>query len=87
MKSIIFFLMFTGLLFIIHGIYQQKYDELKNNVRVEYRFIPRSFYEEQMSNSTVSSNFKNMFEKQAEPWYDRNVSIDGPPNIKQQVPS
>lgn len=72
MKSVIFFLMFVGMILIMHGIYDQKYNELKNNMRVEYRFIPRTFYEEQLGNSTVSSNFKNMFNK-ASPWFERNV--------------
>lgn len=72
MKSVIFFVMFVGMILIIHGIYDQKYNELKNNMRVEYRFIPRTFYEEQLANSTVSSNFKNMFNKES-PWFERNV--------------
>lgn len=81
MKSVIFFLFFVGMILIIHGIYDQKYAELKNKTRVEYRFIPRTYYEEQLSNSTVASQFKNMFDKES-PWYDRNVSIGGPPAPK-----
>ena len=64
--------MFVGLILVIHGIYDQKYKELQTNMRVEYRFIPRTYYEEQLSNSTVSSTFKNMFNKES-PWFDRNV--------------
>ncbi len=81
MKSVIFFLFFAGMILIIHGIYDQKYKELNDNMRVEYRFIPRTYYEEQLGNSTVSSNFKNMFNKES-PWYDRNISIGGPPEMK-----
>lgn len=81
MKSVIFFLMFVGMILIIHGIYDQKYKELENNMRVEYRFIPRTYYEEQLANSSVSSHFKNMFNKES-PWYDRNISIGGPPELK-----
>ncbi len=69
------------MILIIHGIYDQKYKELNDNMRVEYRFIPRTYYEEQLGNSTVSSNFKNMFNKES-PWYDRNISIGGPPEMK-----
>lgn len=78
MKSIVFFLLFVGLIMIIHGIYDQKIKELNNNLRVEYRFIPRTYYEEQLANSSVSTNFKTMFTKES-PWYDRNISIGGPP--------
>jgi len=81
MKSVIIFLFFIGCILIIHGIYEQKYNELKNKLRVEYRFIPRTYYEEQLANSTVSSQFKNMFQKES-PWYDRNISIGGPPEVK-----
>jgi hypothetical protein len=81
MKSVIFFLFFAGMILIIHGIYDQKYKELNDNMRVEYRFIPRTYYEEQLGNSTVSSNFKNMFNKES-PWYDRNISVGGPPEMK-----
>jgi hypothetical protein len=83
MKSIIFFLLFVGMVLVIHGIYQQKYNELEKNLRVEYRFIPRTYYDEQLTDSTVSAQFKNMFSKES-PWYDRNVSIGGPPELKSQ---
>ncbi len=58
---------------IIHSIYEQKFNSLKDNIRIEYRFIPRTYYEQQLTDSTVSSNFKNMFEKDS-PWFERNVS-------------
>ena len=82
MKSLVFFLFFAGMLFIIHGIYDQKYNALSSNMRVEYRFIPRSYYEEQLADSNVSANFKNMFNKES-PWYDRNISIGGPPKRRE----
>ena len=69
--------MFVGLILIIHGIYDQKYKQLKNNMRVEYRFIPRTFYEEQLANSTVSSQFQGMFNKES-PWYDRTIGNEEP---------
>ena len=81
MKSVILFLFFMGTILIIHGIYDQKYKEINDNMRIEYRFIPRTYYEEQLGNSTVSSNFKNMFNKES-PWYDKNISIGGPPDKK-----
>ena len=77
MKSIILFLFFLGIMMLIHGIYEQKYQSLKQNVRVEYRFIPRTFYEEQLAeNPTVASSFKNMFQRDL--WFDRNISLSNP---------
>lgn len=73
MKAIIFFLLIVGLFMVIHGIYQQKFIALQENRRVEYRFLPRTFYEEQIADTDVSSKFKVMFEK--DPWFERNVTL------------
>ena len=57
------FLLFLGIILIINGIYEQKFQSLKKNVKIEYRFIPRTYYEEQLSqNADVTSNYKNMFQ-------------------------
>lgn len=78
MRSIILFIFFTGITMLIHGIYEQKYQSLKENIRVEYRFIPRTFYEEQLTeNPMVASNFKNMFQKES-PWFEKTVSLANP---------
>lgn len=71
-----FFLFVAGMILFIHGIYQQKFAALEDNVRVEYRFIPRTYYEEQLADASVSANFKNMFNKES-PWYDANISLGG----------
>jgi hypothetical protein len=77
MRSIIIFLFCFGVIMIIHSLYEQKFQSLKKNVRVEYRFIPRTYYEEQLSSTPVSSMFKNMFDKES-PWFDRNVTLPKP---------
>jgi hypothetical protein len=80
MKSIAMFLLFLGIILIINGIYEQKFESLKKNVKIEYRFIPRTYYEEQLSqNADVTSNYKNMFQGEIDPWFDRNVTIAPPP--------
>lgn len=83
MRSIIIFLFCIGIFLIIHSIYEQKFQSLKKNVRVEYRFIPRTFYEEQLNSAPTSSMFKNMFDKES-PWFERNVTLPAPPK---DVPS
>lgn len=77
MKAIVFFLLIVGLFMIIHGIYQQKFNALQENRRVEYRFLPRTFYEEQIADTDVSSKFKVMFDKEI--WLERNVTLPPPP--------
>lgn len=74
MRSVIIFLFCVGIFMIIHSIYEQKYQALKSNVRVEYRFIPRTYYEEQLANTPVTSMYKNMFDKES-PWFERNVTL------------
>ncbi len=63
MKQLILLLLFIGVIMIMHGIYQEKIKAAKENVKVEYRFIPRTYLEEQLAASTISHQFKNMFNK------------------------
>lgn len=74
MRSFVIFFFCLGLFMIINGIYEQKYQALKKNIHVEYRFIPKTYLEEQLANSNVSGLFKNDFTK-ADPWFERNVSV------------
>lgn len=83
MRSIIIFLFCVGIFLIIHSIYEQKFQSIKKNTRVEYRFIPRTFYEEQLASAPTSSMFKNMFDKES-PWFERNVSLA---KLPKQIPT
>ena len=59
----------------MNGIYEQKFQSLKKNVKIEYRFIPRTYYEEQLAeNADVTANYKNLFDKES-PWFDRTITI------------
>lgn len=69
---------------VMHGIYQQKFNALQENKRIEYRFLPRTYYEEQINDTDVSSKFKVLFTKES-PWFDRNVTLPAPP--KEQTKS
>jgi hypothetical protein len=77
MKSVIFFLMVVGMFMVMHGIYEQKYKALQSNRRVEYKFLPRTYYEEQIGDTDVAGKFKTMFSKES-PWFERNVSLPKP---------
>lgn len=82
MKSIIIFLFFIAAFMIIAGVYEQKLEVAQQNKKIEYKFIPRTFYEEQMGNGgSVSDKFGNMFENES-PWFDRTVG----PIIDMQKP-
>lgn len=76
MRSLLVLLLFVGMFVIVHGVYDERFRALKDNVRVEYRFVPRTFYEEQLSNSHVTSIEKNMFENTS-PWQQQNLGSSG----------
>lgn len=68
-KSFLIMFLFVGMFLVTHGIYQEKLAAEKRNVRVEYRFVPRTYYEEQLMNAegTLANKFKSMFENE-DPW-------------------
>jgi hypothetical protein len=74
MKSLVIILFIIGLLFIFVGYYNKQ----KNcpNPKIEYRYIPRSFYEEQITSSDLKNHYSEMFDKQSI-WssYPFNTSI------------
>jgi hypothetical protein len=67
MQSFVVLALFVGMALVMHGIYEERVHRMEKDVRVEYRFIPRSLYDEQLAATDLEGQFKNMFEKQ-EPW-------------------
>lgn len=58
---------------IMIGVYEQKLEEANLKKQIEYRFVPRTFYEEQLSKTnSVSNKLDNLFMKES-PWFDRTV--------------
>jgi len=65
MKSLIVFFIFMGVIFILIG---QKYNnEFCPPPRIEYRYIPRSFEQEQMDRVPILATYGKMFTR-ASPW-------------------
>lgn len=58
---IVIVLIFVGIFLVMNGIYEQRLKAETDNVKIEYRFIPRSYYDEQLGVSDVSLQFDNMF--------------------------
>lgn len=75
LKSYIILLLFVGMFLIITGIYEQKLKNVKKLVRTEYKFVPRTLYDEVLSNNDVQSTYKNYFDS-PDPWYDRSVGVN-----------
>lgn len=73
MQTFVVLLLFVGALVVLNGLYEERIRVMRDTVRVEYRFIPRTLYEEQLAEADVSGKFKNMFEKES-PWsFDYDV--------------
>ena len=68
MKLLILIIFFTGILLVMHGIYEDKIKALEKDVKVEYRFIPRSYYDEQLFSNQFSSKFSNLFDEEQSNW-------------------
>lgn len=64
MKSLAFFFFMIGVVFITIGYTELKYKEKLKQKTIEYRFIPRSIYEEQLNPSNLKTSFEDMFQKQ-----------------------
>jgi hypothetical protein len=62
MKAIAVFVLFVGMFLVVQGYYSQSAACPPNQVEIKY--IPRSLYDEQLSNdpkTMVSNQFKKMF--------------------------
>lgn len=63
MNIIVVLLLFAGMALVMQGVYDEKVKALEKNVRVEYRFLPRTLYEEQMAHSDLLGKFKTLFDE------------------------
>lgn len=67
MRTVVLLLLIAGAALIVHGVYEEKLKLARQDVRVEYRFIPRTLYEEQMETTDLLDKYKDMFHRSA-PW-------------------
>ena len=72
MKTIVILTLFVGMFLIVQGVFEEKLKAAENNKKVVYKFIPKTYYEEQMEDSNVTGKMANIFNKTA-PWFDRIV--------------
>lgn len=64
MKTLVLFLFIIGIIMVVMG-YTKEISK-NENIKIEYRYIPRNQYEEQMSvENNVSSIFSNMFQNKS----------------------
>ena len=71
----IMFLLFLGILLITIGIMKNNNSVQCPTAQIIYRYIPRSFEEEQEEPVSVSDIFKSMFVNE-DPWVKSTTSYD-----------
>jgi len=64
MKSIVMLFFVVGIVMFSIGYQRKLLTNTKTRTVVEYRYIPRSIYEEQLSPINLQSTFNDMFNKE-----------------------
>lgn len=72
MKAAIVLLLFIGMFMVISGIYEEKYNRLRQMIRTEYKFIPRTLYEDSIASADLRQFYSANFFSD-DPWHDRTV--------------
>jgi hypothetical protein len=71
---------FFGIILILNGIHEDKIKEAEKNVKIQYRFVPRSYYDEQVFSSQFESKFSTLFDEDQDEW-SANQRVFTPYNI------
>jgi len=64
MKSLVIVLLVIGLIMMALGYQKKLIQNMETKTVIEYRFIPRSIYEDQFGPINLEGSFQDMFEKQ-----------------------
>jgi hypothetical protein len=73
MKSILLFVFLIGIFMVLFG-YSKNFQKCPEP-QIEYRYIPRSFYEEQMSPPEIFKSFNGMFNDK-DTWFSYPTNVD-----------
>lgn len=75
MQSLVVLFLFVGVVLVMQGFYEERLKIAVKDVKIEYRFVPRTYYEEQLSGmDDIGPSIKTMFTKESpDPWFDNSV--------------
>lgn len=77
MQSVVVVLLFIGLILVMQGVFEERVAAATRDVKVEYRFVPRTYYEEQLAGNDLSPSIKTLFTSgSADPWFDKSIGRD-----------
>jgi hypothetical protein len=72
MKSLALFFLVLSTVFITMGYMESKMSDKQKEKQIEYRFIPRTFLEEQNNPVNIKDSLTNIFQKE-DPWAYNNL--------------
>tara|TARA_Y100000389_G_scaffold121036_1_gene118411 strand:+ start:414 stop:680 length:267 start_codon:yes stop_codon:yes gene_type:complete len=75
MKLLILIILFIGIILVIQGVYTENIETLQKEKKIEYRFIPRSYYDEQIFSNQFSSKFSTLFDEDQSEWSSNRRSF------------
>lgn len=74
MQSVVVVLLFVGVVLVMQGIFEERIQAATRDVKIEYRFVPRTYYEEQLAGNDLSPSIKTLFTAgNADPWFDKSI--------------
>jgi hypothetical protein len=62
MKEFAVFLFIVGAFMIVHSVYNERFNQILENPRVEYKFLPRDVYYDQFFTDKFKVYYKDLFE-------------------------
>jgi hypothetical protein len=77
MKTIVILILFIGLFLIMNGVYEEKLKNIETSPKIVYKFIPRTYYEEQMFDNDVMGKMAKQFNSDGLPWFMKSEKNDG----------
>lgn len=66
MNSPILFLLFVGLLLVVVGVYEQRLERERKTRKIEYKFVPRTYFEDQHRPQDLGTKYAPIFDDTAE---------------------
>lgn len=61
MYSVVFLFLFIGIIMIVDGIYREEIEKLKKTKQIEYKFIPRTTYNDMLFTKNTTPQYESIF--------------------------
>jgi|TARA_X000000950_G_C13644722_1_gene549073 hypothetical protein len=71
MKSLSLLVLILGIVFVTVGYMDNKVKQTQSEKKIEYRFVPRSIYDEQIKPTDLNDTFSSMF-SEIDPIFETN---------------